>query len=85
MDLISYPRGSGVLIFPAHAYLNHTAEVTTSKMSHEVFTFSLFLFSGHLAWRFSGEEEKQYIPSSRLFSLYLLFFFAFRHFIIVGR
>jgi hypothetical protein len=36
------------------------------------FFFVLALaFIGHLAWRFSGEEEKEYIPSLRLFpSLY---------------
>jgi hypothetical protein len=54
-------------------------------MSHGLFTFSLFLFSGHLAWRFSGEEEKEIYPFFTAFFSLPVVFFPFQHFVIVGR
>jgi hypothetical protein len=43
------------------------------------FFFVLALaFTGHLAWRFSGEEEKEYIPSLRLFPSFYPFSSPFR-------
>jgi len=51
---------------------------TEGRLSRGPFYFFALLFTEHLAWRFSGEEEKEYIPSLRFFLSLYPFHFRFR-------
>jgi hypothetical protein len=94
-----FPWISGVSLFWRTAYFNPRAGVNPSKsftsgslrgwdglagVLHVELSLSCFLFSGHLAWRFSGEEEKAIYPFFTALPLYP-FCFPFRYLIIVGR
>jgi hypothetical protein len=56
------------------------------RMSFGLFLYVLaLLFSRHLAWRFSGEMEKEYIPFFTVFFLSAHCRFHSRNFVVVGR